>query len=112
MEYNFRIERRPKVKERPRMGRRGAIYTPRHTSEYEEIVAKAYGNGPIFYGPVEVWMTFHKEHTDVTVREADLESSKLRGDIDNYAKAVLDGLNEVAFPDDRQVVKLVAVKAH
>jgi Holliday junction resolvase RusA-like endonuclease len=32
--------------------------------------------------------------------------SELRGDIDNYAKSVLDALNGVAFKDDKQVIIL------
>ena len=32
--------------------------------------------------------------------------SKLRGDIDNYAKSILDGLNGVAYTDDKQIVSL------
>lgn len=28
------------------------------------------------------------------------------GDVDNYAKSILDGLNRVAWDDDRQVVEL------
>ena len=28
------------------------------------------------------------------------------GDVDNYAKSILDGLNGVAWEDDRQVVEL------
>ncbi len=36
-------------------------------------------------------------------------SPGLRGDIDNYEKAVLDGLNGVAFVDDSQVVDWRAV---
>jgi Holliday junction resolvase RusA-like endonuclease len=35
---------------------------------------------------------------------------ELRGDTDNYAKSTLDGLNGIAFRDDKQVVELVARK--
>lgn len=38
------------------------------------------------------------------------EKSKLRGDLDNYTKLIADALNGVAWIDDRQVVKLTAVK--
>jgi Holliday junction resolvase RusA-like endonuclease len=37
--------------------------------------------------------------------------SKLTSDIDNYAKAVLDALNGVAYTDDKQVVCLYLEKA-
>lgn len=32
-----------------------------------------------------------------------------RGDLDNYCKAALDGLNAIAFADDRQVTHLEAM---
>jgi Holliday junction resolvase RusA-like endonuclease len=38
------------------------------------------------------------------------EESKLRGDVDNYVKSLLDGLNGVAYDDDKQVVNLHAYK--
>jgi len=34
----------------------------------------------------------------------------LRGDLDNYVKLTLDALNGVAWEDDRQVVRISAVK--
>jgi Holliday junction resolvase RusA-like endonuclease len=47
----------------------------------------------------------------VTVTEYDtLEPSPLRGDIDNYAKSILDGLNGVAYTDDKLVYKLQVTK--
>jgi Holliday junction resolvase RusA-like endonuclease len=33
------------------------------------------------------------------------------GDVDNYAKSALDGLNNVVWEDDKQVVQLAATKA-
>jgi cyclopropane fatty-acyl-phospholipid synthase-like methyltransferase len=39
-------------------------------------------------------------------RQIKSNPSKLRGDIDNYAKSVLDGLNGVAYTDDKQIVSL------
>ena len=32
------------------------------------------------------------------------------GDADNYAKSALDGLNKIAFDDDRQVMELMVCK--
>jgi len=38
------------------------------------------------------------------------ETSKLRGDVDNYLKSLMDGLNGVAYDDDGQVVSVKAFK--
>lgn len=38
------------------------------------------------------------------------DKPKLRGDIDNYQKLIMDALNEEAWTDDRQVVEVQVVK--
>ena len=111
MGYRFIVPGRPKVKERPRHGRGGHVYTPRDTLEREKAVAAVY-MGPRFEGPIQVWLSFGQDHTEVIIDELDQEPTKLRGDIDNYAKLVLDALNGVAWIDDRQVVILTAAKSY
>jgi crossover junction endodeoxyribonuclease RusA len=89
----------PVSKERPRRGANGSWYTPTKTRAYEELVAwawKATRIKPITSGPVRVIL-----HFTVGGRDKDL---------DNMTKTVLDGLNGVAWADDRQVCHLVAFK--
>jgi Holliday junction resolvase RusA-like endonuclease len=109
LKYSFLIDGKPKPKERPRMTRRGRTYTPKATLEAEQRIRDAY-SGPLFTGPVAMYVTFEKDHTEVTIRPADWTSG-LRGDIDNYVKTILDGLQGKAFDNDRQVVHLQAAKA-
>lgn len=101
---------KPKVKQRPRLGRRGRAYTPVATLQFEQAVKENW-EGPCFEVPVSLTITLNKDSFVVTVKQHDtLGPSGLRGDIDNYAKAILDGLNGVAYVDDRLVQKLQVTK--
>jgi crossover junction endodeoxyribonuclease RusA len=105
------IEGKPHPKERPRPNGRGGVYTPERTKRAEAHIA-AHWDGPTFVGPVEVQLIFNQDGTAVIVTPLPLDmKSGLRGDLDNLAKTVLDGLNGVAWGDDRQVLKITAVKA-
>jgi len=92
---------RPVPKGRPRLGVRGKkayIYTPPATREYEKLVgwiAKCSGCKPL-NGSLAV-----KLHLFIRGRS---------GDVDNYCKSILDGLNGVAYQDDGQVVELLVRK--
>lgn len=108
--YSFKVEGRPKPKKRPRMTKRGRVYTPKDTLEYEEKIAEAY-DGPFFEKPISMKITYTKEKQTVRIKELD-EGAKtsLTFDIDNAIKATLDGLNGVAYPDDRLVYHVEAIK--
>lgn len=102
------IARRPRAKERPRFVKKtGHTYTPKKTLNYEKELAWLY-NGPKFKGPLHIVLVFDSHKTIIKIKEMNLKttSSKLRGDIDNYAKSILDALNGVAFLDDRQIMRL------
>jgi Holliday junction resolvase RusA-like endonuclease len=91
------IAGRPVPKSRPRFGiGLGRPYTPQATLQYENLIAWECRAARIRLGgvPVEVTIELHAP-------------TLLRGDVDNYAKAVLDGLQKgEAIDDDRQVVSL------
>lgn len=86
------------------------MYTDRATREYEQAIKDAYvaAGAPLFEGPVSMSVTFTKDKITITLSEIQGESS-LRGDLDNYIKSIMDGLNGVAYKDDGQVLN---IKAH
>jgi Holliday junction resolvase RusA-like endonuclease len=84
------------------------MYTDKATREYEQAIKDAY-DGPLFDGPVSMSVTFTKDKITITLSEMEGQSS-LRGDIDNYVKSIMDGLNGVAYKDDGQVLNIRAHK--
>jgi crossover junction endodeoxyribonuclease RusA len=108
-EHTVTYEGRPQVKQRPRMTRRGKAYTPIKTHLAEDVIRDGW-SGPKFDGPLFMRAKFTSKGTEVTVGVYDGEASKLRGDIDNYVKLVMDGLNGTAYEDDNQIVYLEVYK--
>lgn len=118
---SFTIPGEPRGKGRPRFARQGAFvrtYTPEETASYENLVKVMYLNtgGAKHAGPMRVSMTFYfpiPQSKPKKTREQ-MANGRIRPtikrDIDNCIKAVLDGLNGVAFDDDKQVVFLDASK--
>ena len=103
---------KPMVKQRPRMTRRGKAYTPMKTHLAENVIGEGW-TGPKFVGPVYMEVQFSKDGTLVTVGvldDSEYTKTLLRGDIDNYVKLVMDGLNGVAYEDDNQIRLLKAEK--
>ena len=107
---SFDIHLKPKAKGRPRAGRNG-MYTDKATREYEDAIRKTYLDLglPKLEGNLQLVCTFQTDHIHVTLIPVK-EESKLRGDVDNYVKSLLDGLNGVAYDDDKQIVNLKAFK--
>ena len=105
----------PRAKARPRTTFKGSSYrtfTPRETVAAEAALA-AQWVGPPTEGPVRVEIIMTDTAVDVLVTEtADCVAKKLRrGDIDNYAKLIMDALNGKAWVDDRHIVDLRVVKS-
>ena len=98
------------VKERPRQGAGGRFYTPKDTVAYEKKVAewgKRLFDAPIVY-PIMVQLSFYDQTDDEELLDLALYdmTHSTQGDVDNYAKAVLDALNGVAWKDDKQINRL------
>jgi Holliday junction resolvase RusA-like endonuclease len=116
-QYHQFFSIRPRSKARPRITRSGYAYTPKATKQYEAEIAEAY-KGPFFEeGLLSMKLRFTKDGTEMMLErlspnpKVKQPESKLTGDIDNYAKSVLDALNGVAYKDDKQIVVLYLEKA-
>ena len=110
----FEVEGKPVPKARARVvtrGKRRFAFTPKKVKAWETIVkeeAKKHFEMP-FAWPVMVTLTFYL-HRPKT-RRLDVWVSTTP-DLDNLEKSVLDGLNEVAYTDDKLVVLKTSSKKY
>lgn len=106
---------KPRSKGRPRMTKSGHTYTPPETRQAEEAVRAAFkaalpDHEPLD-GPIDVSIYMENEVVHIGIGPRDeYTHRKLRGDVDNYGKLILDSLNGVAWVDDRQIRSLLLVK--
>lgn len=100
--FSFTLQGPPQPKQRARAGRGGRFYTPLETRAYEKAIKRvasltagsSWGRGGIYR--VHVHAVFANNHPR---------------DLDNLVKSVLDGMNGVAWHDDRQVFETSARKS-
>lgn len=116
MQVKFTIPMKPTGKGRPRLGGRGAVYTPAKTKAYENFVKGCYWeqcdgynfkDKPIIlfvkaYMPIPT--KFKKAEKEAALRKELIPVEK--PDVDNILKAILDALNEIAYDDDRYIYRL------
>ena len=114
MTIQQRLVWEPRAKARPRTvydGGRYKTYTPETTKQAEKDLGKQWV-GPPTEGSIEVVILLADTFVEVTVIPCDPPSCRKlnRGDIDNYAKLVMDALNKIAWNDDRQISRLYVYK--
>lgn len=112
MSVVFTILGKPFAKQRPRSTRQGRVYTPKETVSFERTVgqiAALHFPEPLA-GPVRVsiYATFQPaaSWSQKKARDHIGTPHTQRPDLDNCAKAILDGLNRIAWADDGQVADL------
>lgn len=93
----------PKARPRVKQDRRGRnrTYTPDRTLEAEAAIQRHY---------IESAGCRHLDPSWRYRLEVEFHGPHASSDLDNLAKAVLDGLNGWAWADDKQVTELSAVK--
>ena len=121
MQYTITIPGKPRGKGRPRFSRAtGRTYTDDATAVYENLVKTIWMTvaGKRLDGELAVRIEAHyaiptskPKKIQAAMRDGSVRPTT-KPDIDNVIKAVLDGLNGVAYADDSQVVELSASKCY
>jgi Holliday junction resolvase RusA-like endonuclease len=114
------VQGAPVAKGRPRMTRRGFVYTPAATRKYEahgRLAAQLAMDGrPPIDVPVRIELlielpvpaSWSKRKTADAITGGIRPTS--RPDTDNYIKSALDAINTIVVADDAQVVEVYAKK--
>ena len=107
------------AKPRPRFSSKtGRVYTPNNGHKYEKLVRECYGDNKSFEDKfikikIIFWFEIPKSYSKQKRQDcAEGFIRPSRADIDNYIKSVLDGLNKVAYADDRYIYKIEAEKRY
>lgn len=122
---SFVVSGPPVAKGRPRLTTRGGFaraYTPDKTRKFETIVADAAraAVGPVdpYGGPVELEAHFFipipkswSKRDKLAAIEGKLQPQS-KPDIDNYLKAIADGMNSIVYVDDCQIVSVRLTKRY
>lgn len=109
----FFVPGKPTPKGRPRCTCKGGkprMYTPASTVVWEKMVAtlaRHHWQGEPLDCPA--WVRIEIRQHDPKCTEGE-PAHKMRCDVDNVAKSVLDALNGIAYVDDRRVTRLEVVK--
>lgn len=124
-DLNFTVPGQPIGKGRPRFTRQGRAYTPSRTKDYEDLIKSAAQDAmrELNQQPTQLpctvkilaefeipksWAKYKKEA--VLQDKGGYKPGK--PDIDNIAKAVLDGCNGIAYEDDSLVYRLEIEKSY
>ena len=103
---SFTVHGEPVSKSRARFTKRGSkmvSYTPQKTMDGEKAVAAAFLTVTNKRGA--------DENATYAVHAHFINGTRQRRDVDNMVKLILDGLNDVAWPDDNQVTEIAARKS-
>ena len=117
MKVRIIIPASPVAKARPRKGKYGNFYTPKDTQQFENLVkmvASKHFKKPLDC-PVELYLKFKIPRPKRLIWKTKPMPEKpcdTTPDIDNYIKSTTDGLQGIAFYNDKQIWKIVAEKVY
>lgn len=121
MIVKFTVLGNPQAKQRPRasvINGHARMYTPKDTVNYENLVRYTYQRevGKKLDGAIEMTVkAYFPIPKSVSKKQHVLMASETyphtkKPDADNCIKSVSDGIQGVAFDDDKQIYKIVAEK--
>ncbi len=105
----------PVPKGRPRMTKAGVAYTPKRTREFEQAVSHMVKGTSALLGALTLDVTFILKRPKSAPKSQPGRYFRAgsRGDLDNYIKALMDGLQRGGvIPNDAAVVRVSACKAY
>lgn len=113
----FAVPGRPVPLERARRGRQGNWYTPAKSLEYRQRIQTAWmaaGRPTFDTRPVSMCVYVHiprppSHYTSKGEIRTRHQYAIPPGDTDNYAKAIADALNQLAYHDDTQITCWAAI---
>ena len=105
----------PVPKGRPRMTKAGTTYTPKRTREFEQAISVLVRGVSALLGALTLDVTFVLRRPKSAPKSQTGRYFKAgsRGDLDNYIKSFMDGLQRGGvIPNDAAVVKVRACKVY
>jgi len=121
--YGFTVDTAPIAKARARVVTKGGVtraYTPQKTATFEQLVGirarEAMRGQPPLDGALYIMIQCYLPRPKAHYGKAGIKPQFVnaepigRPDLDNYCKAVLDGINGVVFKDDSQVISQTSHK--
>ena len=119
---SFVISGEMRGKQRPRVTRRGHVYTPTETREAEAVIAKLAAEAMAGRPPIQCAVglciiidTEPPRSASKAARERMLsgeEHPTKKPDLDNVVKLISDAMNGIVYVDDKQVVGLFVQKGY
>ena len=107
----FSIPLEPVAKGRPRVTRRGFTYTPKKTKDFEVAIRNYWREENLYMMPeaaLVLDMIFYVRKPKKPKHEYPIT----RPDVDNFLKAVMDGLNGLAWKDDSLITDVHVKKRY